>query len=232
MSAQNTSLASNSPATSRGQQQQRGSQTGLTRRASVPSVPSLLLDPLSIFGDSPFSLFREMQQELNRTFGQNRRGLATDVSDDLTSAIWAPPVELAYSNGNLVVSAELPGIQDADVQVQINDDVLVIQGERRVEREENDGGIRRTERQYGQFYRAIALPDGADVERATAEFQNGVLQIKIPIAQSQMRQIPVQTSGTGTSQSASTRSQSGQGQTKTDQSKPSTSETQAGQKVA
>lgn len=229
MSAQNTSLASNSPTTSRGQQQ-RGSQTGLTRRASVPSVPSLLLDPLSIFGDSPFSLFREMQQELNRTFGQNRRGLATDVSDDLTSAIWAPPVELAYRDGNLVVSAELPGIQDADVQVQINDDVLVIQGERRVERDENDGGIRRTERQYGQFYRAIGLPDGADVERATAEFQNGVLQIKIPIAQSQMRQIPVQTSGTGTSQSASTRSQSGQ--SKTDQSKPSTSETQAGQKVA
>jgi HSP20 family protein len=175
-----------------------------------------------------------MQQELNRTFGQNRRGLATDASDDFTSAIWAPPVELAYRDGNLVVSAELPGINDSDVQVQINDDVLVIQGERRVEREENDGGIRRTERQYGQFYRAIALPDGADVERATADFQNGVLQIKIPIAQSQMRQIPVQSSetGTGTSQSASTRSQSGQSQTKTDQSKPSTSETQAGQKVA
>ena len=230
MSAQNTSLASNSPTTSRGQQ--RGSQTGLTRRASVPSVPTLLLDPLSIFGDSPFSLFREMQQELNRSFGQNRRGLTTDASDDLTSAIWAPPVELAYRDGNLVVSAELPGINDADVQVQINDDVLVIQGERRVEREENDGGIRRTERQYGQFYRAIGLPDGADVERATAEFQNGVLHIKIPIAQSQMRQIPVQASETGTSQSASTRSQSGQGQPKTDQSKPSSGEPHAGQKVA
>jgi HSP20 family protein len=175
-----------------------------------------------------------MQQELNRTFGQNRRGLASDSSDDLTSAIWAPPVDLAYRDGNLEVSVELPGVNDADIQVQINDDVLVIQGERRVERDENDGGIRRIERQYGQFYRAIALPDGADVERATAESQNGVLRIRIPIAQSQMRQIPVQASGTGTgtSQQASTRSQSSQGQSKADQSKPSTSESQAGQKVA
>jgi HSP20 family protein len=225
MSAQNTSQTSNSPTTSRGE---RGTQMGLTRRSSLPPVPSLLVDPLSIFGDSPFSLFREMQQELNRVFGQNRRGLAATDGDDLTSAIWAPPVELAYRDGNLVVSAELPGIKDTDVQVQINDDVLVIQGERRVEREENDGGIRRTERQYGQFYRAIALPDGAEVEKATAEFQNGVLHIKIPIAQSQMRQIPVQTSRT--SQSASTSSQSDQA--KKDQPKPSTSETPAAQKVA
>jgi HSP20 family protein len=187
------------------------------------------MDPLSIFGDSPFSLIQEMQQELNRAFGQNRRGVAAkDVADDLSNVVWAPPVELAYRDGKLNVSVELPGINDADVQVQINDDVLVIQGERRVERQENDGGIRRTERQYGQFYRAIALPDGADVEKATAEFQNGVLHIKIPIAQSQLRQIPVQTSGT--SQSASTQAQSGQSQA--GQSKPSTSETPAAQKVA
>lgn len=226
MSAQNTSLASNQSATSRGQ---RNTQTGLTRRFSVPPVPSLLMDPLSIFGDSPFSLIQEMQQELNRAFGQNRRGMAaTDVADGLSNVVWAPPIELAYRDGNLDVSVELPGINDADVQVQINDDVLVIQGERRVERQENDGGIRRTERQYGQFYRAIALPDGANVEKATAEFQNGVLHIKIPIAQSQLRQIPVQTSGT--SQSASTQSQSGQSQA--GQSKPSTSETPAAQKVA
>jgi HSP20 family protein len=72
---------------------------------------------------------------------------------------------------------------------------LIIQGERKLEKEEGDGGVRRTERRYGEFYRAIALPEGADAEHARAEFQNGVLHVTIPVpeAQSNLRQIPIQT---------------------------------------
>jgi HSP20 family protein len=72
----------------------------------------------------------------------------------------------------------------------------VIQGERQVERTETKGGMTRTERRYGEFYRAIPLPDGADAEKARAEFKNGVLQISVPVAEakSNVRQIPIETS--------------------------------------
>lgn len=79
--------------------------------------------------------------------------------------------------------AELPGLTENDVKVEINNDVLIIQGERKVEQNKTEGGAHLTERQYGQFYRAIALPEGADAEHANAEMQNGVLHISVPVAQ-------------------------------------------------
>jgi HSP20 family protein len=181
----------------------------------------LLLDPLSIFGDSPFSMFGNMHQELSRAFGQPGRSNQLSQSDDFNTLVWAPAVELAFRDGNLVVSAELPGLTEQDVTIEVNDDVLIIRGERSVEREEAEGGIRRTERRYGQFYRAIALPDGAEAEKAQAQFQNGVLQITIPLAQSKLKQIPIQAS----SSTQGARAQSGE-------QKPAASQTQPGQKAA
>jgi HSP20 family protein len=86
--------------------------------------------------------------------------------------------------------------QTPRVNVEINDNSLIIQGERKFEQDEIEGGVRRSERRYGEFYRAIALPEGADAENARAEFQNGVLRVTIPVpqAQSNVRQIPVQAS--------------------------------------
>jgi HSP20 family protein len=115
-------------------------------------------------------------------------------SEDPTSAVWVPPIEVNYRDGNLEVVAELPGLRNEDVTVEINNNVLVIQGERKEERESNEGGVRRTERRYGRFYRAITLPDGADTANARAEVGDGVLRINIPVpqAQSNNRQIEVQ----------------------------------------
>ena len=113
-----------------------------------------------------------------------------------------PPVEVGYRDGNFVVSAELLGLSNEDVTVEITDDAVIIRGERQVVREENVGGIQRTERRYGHFYRAIALPEGAKTDQARAEFQNGVLKISVPAPQPQSnaRQIPIET---GASQSQS-----------------------------
>lgn len=191
---------------------QRGSgeeQRSLVRRSAVPSVPSLLLDPLGFFDDDSFSLIRRMQREMNRVFSQ--AGLDfTGGGDNTLSTAWMPTTEISYQDGNLVVSADLPGLNEKDVKVEINDDFLVIQGERKVEEQEGDGGVRRTERRYGEFYRAIALPEGADTENARAEFQNGVLRVSIPVAQPQSnrREIPIQASATSSQNS-------GQGQTTT-----------------
>ena len=184
---------------------QRGSgeeQRGIVLRSAVPSVPSLLLDPLGFFDDDSFSLIRRMQREMSRVFSQ--AGLDfIGGGDNTLSTAWMPTTEISYQDGNLVVSADLPGLNERDVKVEINDDFLVIQGERKVEQQEGDGGVRRTERRYGEFYRAIALPEGADTENARAEFQNGVLRVSIPVAQPQSnrREIPIQASATSSQNS-------------------------------
>ena len=108
---------------------------------------------------------------------------------------------MGYRDGNFVVSAELPGLSNEDVTVEITEDAVVIQGERQFVQEENEGGIQRTERRHGHFYRAIALPEGAKTDQARAEFQNGVLiSVPAPQSQSNARQIPIET---GSSQSKS-----------------------------
>src|SRR5438309_6374844 len=212
MSAQKSNQLATSQTGSTGEQKQ-----SLTRRSAIPNVPALLLDPLGIFDDDSFSLIRRMQREMNRVFSQAGLDFSGQGQDVLSTA-WVPTTEIAYRDGKLEVSADLPGLTEKDVKVEINNDFLIIQGERKFEHEEGDGGVRRTERRYGQFYRAIALPEGADAEHARAEFQNGVLHVTIPVpqAQSNLRQIPIQTTtaAQGTEQ------------------KPATSEAPAGQKVA
>ncbi len=154
-----------------------------------------------------------MQREMSRVLSQ--AGLDfTGGGDTTLSTAWMPTTEISYQDGNLIVSADLPGLNDKDVKVEINDDFLVIQGERKVEQQQADGGVRRTERRYGEFYRAIALPEGADAENARAEFQNGVLRVTIPVAQPQSnrREIPIQASATssqnsGQSQASTTNSE-------------------------
>jgi HSP20 family protein len=158
-----------------------------------------MLDPFGFFDDNPFSLLRRMQREINRASPQS------GGNTDTTLSAWAPPVEVSYNNGNLVVSAELPGLSAEDVKIEVNNDVLSIEGERKVEEEKTEGGVHLTERRYGRFYRAIALPEGADVQKAKADFQNGVLRITVPVQQMQQnqRQIPIEPSGSSQGQSTS-----------------------------
>jgi HSP20 family protein len=204
---------STQPNTLSTQHQQRG-RTGLSRRQDNSTVPSLLSDPLEAFVN-PFSLLRRMQQEVSRVFSDSSLGRAGDP----TTAIWIPPIEVNYRDNIFVISAELPGVDDEDIQVTITDDAVIIRGERQYEKEQDEeGGIRRTELRYGEFYRTIPLPDGANPEQARAELRNGVLEIAVPVSESKkgVRQIPVQTSNsTPRSQSGSTQP-SGQGQAKTE----------------
>jgi HSP20 family protein len=188
---------------SKGQQRSQQSQSALARRSSASSLPSLWADPMGML--NPFALMRRMQEELNQAFSQPGLG-AGGRADDFGNTIWVPAVEVSYRDGNFVVSAELPGLTDEDVTVEIDDDAVVIEGERQVEHEETQGGIHRTERRYGQFYRAIPLPEGANPAQARAEFKDGVLEISVPVAQAQSnaRQVPIEK--TGSSQTASVKS--------------------------
>lgn len=90
---------------------------------------------------------------------------------------------------------KLPGLSPDDVTVEVANDALVIQGERKVEHEEKDGGVQRTERQYGFFYRSIPLPEGADLDHANAKFQNGMLEVTIPVPQQKENRRPIRIEG-------------------------------------
>lgn len=239
MSAQrdNRSLAESG---TRGERNEsRGQRTALARRSAIPNVPALLLDPFGFFDDN-FSLFRGLQ-DMSRIFGQGQSGMSRSGArgNDFSMMPWAPATEVDYRDGNLVVSAELPGLGESDVDVQVVNGNLIIRGERRDEREQDEGGARRTEIRYGQFYRSIPLPDEAQLDHARAEFDNGILRVIIPVPNN-VRQIPVQaTSSTeagasqkGTGASSTTASQAGSSRTASQQSSSSSSQATGTEKAA
>lgn len=142
-----------------------------------------------LFSMSPFALLRAMTDEMDRTFS----GVAPSLRSE-GGFNWIPAMEVREKDGNLIVIADLPGIDKNDVTVELADNVLTIEGERKNEYEEGQGKSHRSERTYGHFYRAIQLPEGAHADQAKAEFRNGVLEVKVPLDQSKSnkRQIPIQ----------------------------------------
>ncbi len=173
----------------RNQSLERSRQSGgLERRGGFPSLFS---GPTDFFSTSPFALMRHFTDEMDRLFeGQGGwRGNRRDVTQ------WAPAIEVKEQNGRLEVVAELPGIKENEVKVEVTDEGLVIQGERQREHEEKHEGYYRSERSYGSFYRLIPLPEGATVDQAHAEFHNGELRVSIPVPQQKTRQIPISTTG-------------------------------------
>jgi HSP20 family protein len=170
----------------RGQGQRGG---GMARRGvSAPSM--FALSPSAVLSMSPFELMRRFTDELDRAF--EGLGLMRGAGE---IEAWTPSVEIFERDNNLVVRAELPGTNADDVRVELTDDGLVIEGERRREREERLEGGYRSEIEYGRFYRLIPLPEGVDIDQAKAQINNGVLEVAIPMAEArrQRRSIPVET---------------------------------------
>lgn len=170
----------------RGQSLERPRQGELQRRGPYSSL--LSMNPAELFGVGPFSLMRRFTEEMDRMF-QGAGGRREEA------ALWSPTVEVNERDGKLEVVADLPGIKESDVKVEVTDEGLVIQGERKREHEEKREGYYRSERSYGQFYRLIPLPEGANPDQAHAEFRNGELRVSIPVPEQQRRtrQIPIST---------------------------------------
>jgi len=137
-----------------------------------------------LFGANPFGLMRRFSEEMDRAF--------TNFMPPAEYDLWAPALEVKHINGNFVVTAELPGIAKEAVKVEIIEEALVIEGERKREKEEKGEGFYRTERAYGKFYRSIPLPKGAKPDLIKAELKNGVLEVVIPVeVKPTTREIPV-----------------------------------------
>jgi HSP20 family protein len=160
-------------------------QTGVARRQEYQPAGD-------VFSFSPFAMMRRLSEEMDRAFSSTF-GLTRGFGEQAT---WAPAVEVRERYGNLEISAELPGMTKDDVKVESTDEGIVIHGEKRHETETNEGGYQRSERTYGRFYRLIPLPEGAQADKAKADFKNGVLEVRVPIPQQQQRKgrpIPINT---------------------------------------
>lgn len=167
-----------------------------TRQGSQPARRGIF-EPFSFspgeFFNNPFSLMRRMHDEMDRVFSQaiGAPSGASGMGGGLS--FWSPAVEVSERDNEMTVCAELPGLKPEDVKVEITEDALVIEGERKQEHEEKEGGTYRSERSYGKFERVIPLPEGAQADKATAEFQNGELKVTLPVQrpESKRRQIPI-----------------------------------------
>ena len=118
---------------------------------------------------------------------KEKPGLGRDFGKlaNLEGSLWSPQIEVFERGNQLIVRADLPGLTKDDLNVDITDDSIVIRGERRQEKEENEEGYYRSERNYGSFYREIPLPEGVNANEAKANFRNGVLEITMPAPERQ-----------------------------------------------
>jgi HSP20 family protein len=137
---------------------------------------------------TPFDLMDRMTDEWDHMFDRVFRdfGLAprSRMSRGLFGSssregLWAPRVEAVQKGDRFIVRADLPGLKKDDVQVELGENAVTIRGERREQHEEEREGYYHSERQYGQFYRSIPLPEGIIAESAQASFRNGVLEISM-----------------------------------------------------
>src|SRR4051794_2801599 len=115
----------------------------------------------------PFT--REIDRVFDAFFGQTDQGRR-----------WVPPVDLVEAEDHFVLKADLPGLAEDDVNIEVQDGALTISGERKAEHEQREKGWYRIERSFGRFSRSLTLPDGVDPDAITANFDRGVLSVTIP----------------------------------------------------
>jgi HSP20 family protein len=157
---------------------------------------------------NPFGMVLSLMDDMDQLFGSLLRGgrgparqsgarpvaQGTEGGAD-TAPLWYPQIEVTERDGNLVIRADLPGTGKEDIRLEIFDDYLLLEGERRLEEEENRGNVYRSERVYGRFSRSIPLPEGVNPDEVRASFKDGVLEITVPLpnqGQQQGRQVQIQ----------------------------------------
>jgi HSP20 family protein len=123
----------------------------------------------------PFREFTTLQDRMNRLF----RDSYGDPQEALTTSTFAPAVDVYEDEHNITLKLEVPGIDEKDIDVRIENNTLTVHGERKFEKEEKEENFRRVERQYGSFTRSFTLPTTVDAEKVTANYDKGVLKIQL-----------------------------------------------------
>jgi HSP20 family protein len=129
----------------------------------------------------PFRDLVSVQERMNRIFDDAFRGTGRGSEDDWAlGGSWAPVVDIFEHEGNLVLKAELPGVDPKDVDVHVENNTLTLRGERKFASEVKREKYHRVERAYGTFSRSFTLPNVVDTDKIKAEYKDGVLQVTLP----------------------------------------------------
>ena len=126
----------------------------------------------------PFRDLVTMRERMNKLF----EDLVTSKGEEknIVASSWAPAVDIFETDQELVLSAEVPGIDENDIEIHIEDSTLTIKGERKFEHETKEENYHRIERSYGSFFRSFSLPSYVDPDKIEAEHENGILKIRMP----------------------------------------------------
>jgi HSP20 family protein len=133
---------------------------------------------MAIIRWDPFREMVTLREKMNRLFEDAVTGQREDK--DLVSSTWSPAVDIYETEHEIVLTAELPGIEDKDIAVKLEDNSLTLKGERQFEKETKEENYHRIERSYGSFYRSFTIPHYVDQEKIKAEHEHGVLKISLP----------------------------------------------------
>jgi HSP20 family protein len=132
---------------------------------------------------SPFKEMEDLQDRMNTilgsVFGRAPLRQDGDREEAITSAAWAPLVDITEDDKEYLIKAELPEIKKENVKVTVENGVLTLTGERKFEKEEKGRKYHRVERAYGSFTRSFTLPDDADAAKVNAEFKDGLLSVRV-----------------------------------------------------
>ena len=128
----------------------------------------------------PLREMATLQNEMNRLFGTFFDTPTTAMSGNGAIRRWVPAMDLVETDEHFVLRADLPGLTDQDVSIEVEDRTLTLSGERKAEHESKGEGFYRLERATGAFSRSLTLPEGVDADAVRAAFDNGVLEVRIP----------------------------------------------------
>jgi HSP20 family protein len=135
----------------------------------------------------PFREFSTLQDRMHRLFRETQ-----GTEESLPTSHFAPPVDVYEDEHNVTLKIEVPGVDEKDIDVRIENNVLTVHGERKFEKEEKEENFRRVERQYGSFTRTFTLPTTVDAEKVSANYDKGILKIALPKkAEAKPKQITV-----------------------------------------
>jgi HSP20 family protein len=145
----------------------------------------------------PFREFSTVQDRMNRMNRLFRESYSPeDPEEALTTTGFAPLVDIYDDEHNITLKIEVPGIDEKDIDVRIENSTLTVPGERKIEKEEQEENFRRVERQYGSFTRSFTLPTTVDAEKVSANYDKGILKISLAKkAEAKPKQIKVNVSG-------------------------------------
>jgi HSP20 family protein len=141
----------------------------------------------------PYRELNTLQDRVNRLFHESFSG---GRDESLATSSFAPAVDVYEDEHNVTLKIEVPGINEKDIDVRVENNTLTVQGERKFEKEEKEENYRRVERQYGSFSRTFTLPNTVDTESVSADYEKGVLKIKLAKkAEAKPKQIKVNVGG-------------------------------------